>query len=50
MMKFVFGMQIPIKVFHMLLLSFWLFVARHAHKFEIRNLLIFAISPEKRGR
>ena len=40
MMKFIFGMQINIKVFYKLILSVWVCVTRHAHstqnkKFDI---------------
>ena len=49
MMKFIFGMQINMEVFHNLLLLFWVCVIRHAQSAKIRSLHIFAISPKKHG-
>ena len=46
-MKYIFGMQINIKVFCKLILSFWVCATRHAQ--ITRNKNIFAISPEKHG-
>ena len=44
-MKFIFDMQINIKVFCKVILSFWVRVTRHAPKVPKISLHIFAISP-----
>ena len=44
--KYIFGMQINIKVFCKLILPFWVCATRHA---QITQNNIFAISPEKHG-
>ena len=46
-MKYIFVMQINIKVFCKLILSFWVCAIRHAQITQNKN--IFAISPEKHG-
>ena len=46
MMNFVFGMQINIEVFYKLILSFWLYVIRHAQGTQ-NKFVYLAISPEK---
>ena len=49
-LKFVFGMQINIKVFYKLILSFWVSVYPGMLKVpKIGSLHIFATSPEKSG-
>ena len=45
-MKFIFGMEMNIKVFYKVILSFWLFVNRHAQSSQI-ILHVFVISSEK---
>ena len=48
-MKFIFGMQINIKVFYKLILSFWVCVARHAQSTQNKKYAHFVISPEYCG-
>ena len=49
MIRFIFDMPINIEVLYKLIISFWVYIARHAQSTQNRKLLIFAISPEKRG-
>ena len=49
MMKFVFGMQINIKVFYKFILSFWLCVARHAQSAQHKYACLCNISRKTWG-
>ena len=48
MVHFIFGMQINIKVFNKLILSFWVYLTRHAQSTQ-NKFVYLPISPEKHG-